>query len=422
LAQNSGKGQALLLGVLRAVGVYIITLDGDLPYAPENVLDALRRLRTGADVAIGDRTLPESRLLIRPSGLRRFSGQVLSKILAMSIFRNKRLPDTQCGIKGYRREVALELFSHLTTFGFGCDIDLLWQAVHHDFRIERFPVTLQSNGHTRVAILRDSWHILKTVYRLAHQPKHDYAFDYASYDGGYQQRALQSSNPMQRFWHQKKLLLMDKTLRPTESLTVYDVGCGSGNLVFHWAHRVRSIIGFDVAETVLDFCRQEQIRRQVPNVSFVALNHEHISAPDHSADIVILADVIEHLDHRQADTLIGEIARILKPDGRLFLTTPNTKSAWPVVEYLLDRWHRVPALAHEQHINMFDQQRLQTMLVNADFRVEIIGTAMHLSPFISLLSCSFAEWLFQRELAQRWPAGMLLYVIAKKRVVSPQSP
>jgi dolichyl-phosphate beta-glucosyltransferase len=415
LARNVGKGQALLHGVLKARGQFIITLDGDLPYTVENVVTVLNHLEQGADVVIGDRTLPESRLDVHPNILRQVSGRALSHLLAITLFRGYRFPDTQCGLKGYRRESAIDLFSHLTTFDFGCDIDLILQAVHHQLKIERVPVTLQANGQTQVHLLRDSFLILQTVWKLWRQPTHHHEpFDYTSYDGGYQQRALLSGNAMQRFWHQKKLELMDQLIQPTSTMTVYDVGCGSGNLVFHWAGHVQRIVGFDVAETVLNFCRQEQARRNLSNVSFAALEHGHLPAGNATADVVILTDVIEHLDHQQSDILLQEIVRTLKPGGRLLLTTPNVHSAWPGIEYLLDHFHKVPALAHEQHINMFTPQRLQSTLINAGFMNVRIGTAMHLSPFLALAFYRLAAWLFTREQRQQWPAGMLLFAVAQK--------
>lgn len=62
---------------------------------------------------------------------------------------------------------------------------------------------------------------------------------------------------------------------------------------------------------------------------------------DNSADCVIMFQVIEHI--RDDRAMIAEIARILKPDGRLIVSTPNrpmslTRNPWHVREYSADEF------------------------------------------------------------------------------------
>ncbi|MCB0360484.1 MAG: class I SAM-dependent methyltransferase, partial [Bdellovibrionales bacterium] len=46
--------------------------------------------------------------------------------------------------------------------------------------------------------------------------------------------------------------------------------------------------------------------------------------PDEEFDLVVVVDMLEHVDNDAA--LIGEIARVLKPDGALIVNVPNRKS------------------------------------------------------------------------------------------------
>jgi ubiquinone/menaquinone biosynthesis C-methylase UbiE len=50
---------------------------------------------------------------------------------------------------------------------------------------------------------------------------------------------------------------------------------------------------------------------------------EELGIDEDSVDAVVLADVIEHLDH--PETILREARRILKPGGSLIMTTPIKK-------------------------------------------------------------------------------------------------
>ncbi|WP_036286094.1 methyltransferase domain-containing protein [Methylosinus sp. PW1] len=65
----------------------------------------------------------------------------------------------------------------------------------------------------------------------------------------------------------------------------------------------------------------------------VNLEEEPISVHDESYDLVICFEVIEHME-KDPMYMIAEINRILKPNGVLFMTTPNSTSARNVYKIL----------------------------------------------------------------------------------------
>lgn len=101
-----------------------------------------------------------------------------------------------------------------------------------------------------------------------------------------------------------------------ERMTVLDVGCGDGEHYGRWLATVaEKYHGLDVSQTAVDAARQNGI---------LAERHDLTSAmpfPDATFDVVICMEVLEHL-FDPAYTL-GEIVRLLKPDGVVLMSVPN---------------------------------------------------------------------------------------------------
>jgi ubiquinone/menaquinone biosynthesis C-methylase UbiE len=102
--------------------------------------------------------------------------------------------------------------------------------------------------------------------------------------------------------------------------TVLDIGCGTGRLTRHVAGRLTAggrITGLDPLATRIEFAHA---KNPYPNSEYrVAAGHELAFAPDASVDLVYL-NAVFHWIPNQAETL-AQIRRVLKPGGRVGLTT-----------------------------------------------------------------------------------------------------
>ncbi|WP_372672331.1 methyltransferase domain-containing protein [Amycolatopsis kentuckyensis] len=108
-------------------------------------------------------------------------------------------------------------------------------------------------------------------------------------------------------------------LRPGE--TVLDLGSGGGLDVLLSARRVGPAgraIGLDVTEEMLTLARRHAARAGVANAEFVHGTIERIPLPDASVDVVISNCVITLSPDKPA--VFAEIARVLRPGGRLGIT------------------------------------------------------------------------------------------------------
>ena len=95
LTRNYGQSAALVAGLHRARGEYIITLDGDLQNDPADIPSFLRLLDS-VDFVCGHRYKRQDNVIRRLSS--RVANTVRNAIL------HDGLHDASCGIKGFRRE------------------------------------------------------------------------------------------------------------------------------------------------------------------------------------------------------------------------------------------------------------------------------------------------------------------------------
>ena len=135
---------------------------------------------------------------------------------------------------------------------------------------------------------------------------------------------------------------------------VLEVGCGNGDFLMEARDAGFDIQGVDVSESAVAIAN-----RILGEGTARAGRLEDLNIAEGSLDIVVLADVIEHV--RDPAHLMNRVRRILKPGGVVFVATPSLDSLsarlmgrfW--VEYKLE------------HLFYFDQRTISRLLVQAGF-------------------------------------------------------
>jgi ubiquinone/menaquinone biosynthesis C-methylase UbiE len=103
------------------------------------------------------------------------------------------------------------------------------------------------------------------------------------------------------------------------------LGCGDGALTYMiWKQNPNSKITGTEPEPIGRNLAKEMFRKKHVPATFL---ESSTLVPDESHDIVICADVIEHV--RDPDGLVAEISRVLKPNGRTVISTPVRLTEFP---------------------------------------------------------------------------------------------
>jgi dolichyl-phosphate beta-glucosyltransferase len=147
--RNRGKGFAVRTGMLAAGGELVVFTDADGSYQPDDVERIVAAL-ADAPVAIGSRDLRT-----QPSSATRQLASVLFN-RAMRTVLDLPFRDTQCGLKGFRREAALEVFGRARLDGFAFDAEVLYLARQLGLQVVEVDVRAEERDGSKVRVAIDA--------------------------------------------------------------------------------------------------------------------------------------------------------------------------------------------------------------------------------------------------------------------------
>lgn len=139
--------------------------------------------------------------------------------------------------------------------------------------------------------------------------------------------------------------------------TALDLGCGDGRLSELVAADELTLA--DVSDVAL-----ERAARRLPAARVVALDPDApLPLPDNAFDLVLCAETIEHV--RDLQLLLSEARRVLRPGGRLAVTTPSHSRATGLDVLLRGFGRRFPPLS--PHLRFLSRGSLRELLAELGF-------------------------------------------------------
>jgi SAM-dependent methyltransferase len=148
-----------------------------------------------------------------------------------------------------------------------------------------------------------------------------------------------------------------------------DVGCGDGRLTALLA--ADRVTAADVSKRAL-----ERARARLPDAELVELEPDSpLPFGDSAFDLVLCAETLEHV--RDVQLLLSEIRRVLRPGGRLAVTTPAHGGATGL--FLLGRGFERHFDPLSPHLRFFTRRSLARVLGELGFepgRIERAGGSL----------------------------------------------
>lgn len=163
--KNKGKGYAVKQGMELAKGEFRIFTDADIPYGFEVIDKILHYLDFKEfDICIGNRRSIHSEYFTAISLNRKLFSFFFTGFVSRFVVTG--INDTQCGLKGFRANVADQLFPKLCIDSFGFDVEILYLSYKNEFDIKRLPVSFEGNSNSTISLLKDSFCMLLDVVIL----------------------------------------------------------------------------------------------------------------------------------------------------------------------------------------------------------------------------------------------------------------
>ncbi|MEC3954653.1 class I SAM-dependent methyltransferase [Nocardia sp. CDC153] len=203
----------------------------------------------------------------------------------------------------------------------------------------------------------------------------------------------------ENYWFRRHEIAYVRMLEQCAGKVVLEAGSGEGYGANMIADVAAQVIGLDYDDSAV-----AHVRAKYPRVEMIQGNLAELPLDDASVDVVVNFQVIEHLwDQAQ---FLRECRRVLRPGGKLLISTPNRITFSPGRDTPLNPFHTRELNAAE----------MTELLVEAGFGVELMAGIFHGPELVALdrkWGGSIIDAQIERALAgEPWPADLAADVAA----------
>lgn len=330
----------------------IVLLHGDGQYAPELLPEIVAPLVAGeADAVFG------SRMMV-PGGARR-GGMPLYKYVGNRILTTVEnaicgveLSEWHSGYRAYSVDALRQLPFERNSDGFDFDTQIILQLIETGQRIAEIPIpTYYGDEISHVNGLKYAKDITSEVIRYRAHKMGFGTGELAFASQAYEEKHDDGSS------HRTLLGWMARR----SQARVLDLGCSDGRV----AQRLRDL-GHHV--TGVDVEALDGVKERVDR--FVQANLDQGLPPDLDGpyDVVLAADVLEHLRH--PEELLDQLHDVLAPGGTVLASVPNFGHWYPRLRVALGRFdYDRRGILDADHVRFFTRRSFERLAAGRGFAV-----------------------------------------------------
>lgn len=126
------------------------------------------------------------------------------------------------------------------------------------------------------------------------------------------------------FHYMRERLTVKLSRQYQRNSTILDIGCGTGRISRNFQG---ILIAFDI-----NLWNLHRARYHAPHAYHFLGDAENLAIASDSVDFVLCTETLEHIP--QANKLLEEVKRVLKPAGKLLLTVPTDSPIWKLRKHL----------------------------------------------------------------------------------------
>jgi SAM-dependent methyltransferase len=203
--------------------------------------------------------------------------------------------------------------------------------------------------------------------------------------------------PAENYWFRRHEAAYEYLAPQLAGSVAVEVGCGEGYGTALLAATAERVVGVDY-----DALTVAHAAASYPHADFVRGNLAALPIRTESVDVVATLQVVEHVwNHRE---FVRECLRVLRPGGRLFMTTPNRLTFSPGLD----------APVNPFHTKEFDARELAALLERDGFVVDrTLG--LHAGQRLASFDARHGGSFVAAQLAAApdgWPAALMQDVVS----------
>jgi len=157
-----GYGRAYKTGFERANGEFIVTMDADCTYPPEDIPRLLKMIENGeADFVTGDRLSTVSKEAM--STMHRIGNWLLN--MGILVLFSIKIKDSQTGMWVFRKKLLEKIRPKSDGMPFSQEIKL--EVLTRGLRFKEVPITYQiRKGEAKLSTWKDGWKNFKYIFKM----------------------------------------------------------------------------------------------------------------------------------------------------------------------------------------------------------------------------------------------------------------
>ncbi|MFQ5729284.1 MAG: class I SAM-dependent methyltransferase [Waddliaceae bacterium] len=184
-------------------------------------------------------------------------------------------------------------------------------------------------------------------------------------------------------------LFINRKLKFKKFKNILDLSCGKGDILnscLSYLKEGQNVYGTDFSEANVRHVNARFKKNSVFREAYLIQEYP-IHFTSEFFNLIIITEVVEHLNDEELDAMLYEVNRLLAKDGYIFITTPNNenleknKVMCPDCGCLFHQW---------QHVRKWTSASLKKKVEQYSFRPELITPITWGSPLIKRLALRLA--------------------------------
>ncbi len=143
------------------------------------------------------------------------------------------------------------------------------------------------------------------------------------YDDRYYDKRVKNLTNLNSYFQKYRISKVLQIYTPKKNESVLDLGCGWGTFCFAVAPLCQEVTGLDFSRKSIVLCNQLLAKSGYSNIKLVCADAQNTGLGFESYDMIICADVVEHLYPEAFENVLNECRRLLKPGGKIVIWTPH---------------------------------------------------------------------------------------------------